>query len=34
MKERMMNLEIVKKLFNYLTNAIRAYNEGRVNCMA
>ncbi len=31
MKEKMMNLEIVKKLLNYLTDTIRTYNEGRVN---
>lgn len=31
MKEKLMKLEIVKKMINYLTNTIRAYNEGRVN---
>ncbi len=34
MKEKLMKLEIVKKMINYLTNTIRAYNEGRVNSMA
>lgn len=34
MKERIKNAGVVRKLSNYLTNAIKEYNMGRATCLA
>ena len=34
MKEKVKNMSIMRKMFHYMTNVIREYNIGRVNCLA
>ncbi len=34
MKEKMKKSSLLKAMFHYLTKEIKAYNMGRVNCMA
>lgn len=34
MKEKVKNMSVMRKMFYYMTNVIREYNIGRVNCLA
>ena len=34
MKKKVMNMNIMRKLFHYMTDGISEYNMGRVNCLA
>ena len=34
MKEKVKNMSVMRKMFHYMTNVIREYNIGRVNCLA
>ena len=34
MKEKVKNMNVMRKLINYMTDGIKAYNVGRINCLA